>query len=149
MHTAHPLSMVWCKIEASPLLTNWRLCILALNHRYGIPTFWFVGVVVFWVTINTAWSNQCQWSDHERWQANQLTALQWRHKGRDGVSNHQPHYCLLNCLFWLRSKKTSKLRVTGLCEGNSPVTIWWRHHGKPHQNSMKRESFLECTISTV
>ena len=42
-----------------------------------------------------------------------------------------------------RSKKTSKLRVTGLCEGNSPVTgefpaqgasnaenvsIWWRHH---------------------
>ena len=42
-----------------------------------------------------------------------------------------------------RSKKTSKLRVTGLCKGNSPVTdefhaqrasntknvsIWWRHH---------------------
>ena len=42
-----------------------------------------------------------------------------------------------------RSKKTSKLRVTGLCLGNSPVTgefpsqmdsnaenvsIWWRHH---------------------
>ena len=44
---------------------------------------------------------------------------------------------------WHRSKKTSKLRVTGLCAGNSPVTgdfpaqrdsdaknvsIWWRHH---------------------
>ena len=43
-----------------------------------------------------------------------------------------------------RSKKTSKFCVTGLCEGNSPVTgefptqrasdaenvsIWWRHHG--------------------
>ena len=43
-----------------------------------------------------------------------------------------------------RSKKTSKLRVTGLCAGNSPVagefpaqmtcnaekfSIWWRHHG--------------------
>ena len=43
-----------------------------------------------------------------------------------------------------RSKKTSKLRVIGLCEGNSPVTgefpaqmasnaknvsTWWRHHG--------------------
>ena len=43
-----------------------------------------------------------------------------------------------------RSKKTSKLRIAGLCEGNSPVTgefpsqgtinaenvsIWWRHHG--------------------
>ena len=69
--------------------------------------------------------------------------LQWRHNDRDGVSNHQPHDCLLNRLFRRRSKKTSKLRVTGLCVGNSPVTgefpaqkasnaenvsIWWRHH---------------------
>ena len=48
--------------------------------------------------------------------------LLWRHDGRDGVSNHQPHHCLLNRLFWRRSKKTSKLRVTGLCAGNSPMT---------------------------
>ena len=69
--------------------------------------------------------------------------MQWRHNERDGVSNHQPHHCLLNRLFGCRSKKTSKLLVTGLCEGNSPVTgafptqvtsnaenvsIWWRHH---------------------
>ena len=50
------------------------------------------------------------------------SSLQWRHNGRDGVSNHQPHDCLLNRLFRRRSKKTSKLRVTGPCEGNSPVT---------------------------
>ena len=70
--------------------------------------------------------------------------LRWRHNGRDGVSNHQPHDCLLNRLFRRRSKKTSKLRVTDLCAGNSPGTgefpaqmasnaenfsIWWRHHG--------------------
>ena len=70
-------------------------------------------------------------------------ALQWRHNGRDGISYHQHHHCLLNCLFRRRSKKTSELRVTGLCVGNSPVTgeflarmashaenvsIWWRHH---------------------
>ena len=48
--------------------------------------------------------------------------LLWRYNGRDGVSNHQPHDCLLNRLFMRRSKKTSKLRVTGLCSGNSPVT---------------------------
>ena len=69
--------------------------------------------------------------------------LRWRHNDHDGVSNHQPHHCLLNCLFGRRSKKTSKLRVTGLCAGNSPgtgefpaqmasnaenVSIWWRHH---------------------
>ena len=46
------------------------------------------------------------------------TALQWRHKDHDGVSNHKPHDCLLSRLFRHISKKTSKLRVTGLCEGN-------------------------------
>ena len=45
--------------------------------------------------------------------------LQWRHNGRDSVSNPQSHDCLLNRLFKHRSKKTSKLRVTGLCAGNS------------------------------
>ena len=70
--------------------------------------------------------------------------LLWRQNGRDDVSNHQPHNCLLNCLFRRRSRKTSNLRVTGLCQGNSPVTgefpaqrtsnaenvsIWSRHHG--------------------
>ena len=83
--------------------------------------------------------------------------LQWRHNERDGVSNHQPHDCLLNRLFRHRSKETSKLRVTGLCEGNSPVTgeftaqrasnaenvsICWRHH------AAKRtiRQFLGCTV---
>ena len=45
-------------------------------------------------------------------------SLLWRHNGHDGVSNHQPHDCLLNRLFRRRSKKTSKLRVTGLCAGD-------------------------------
>ena len=49
-------------------------------------------------------------------------SLRWRHNGSNGVSNHQPHDCLLSRLFRRRSKKTSKLRVTGLCEGNAPVT---------------------------
>ena len=50
---------------------------------------------------------------------------------------------LLKHLFRRGSKRTSKLRVTGLCAGNSPVTgdfptqiasnaenvsIWWRRH---------------------
>ena len=70
--------------------------------------------------------------------------LQWRHNDHDSVSNNQPHDRLLNCLFGRRSKKTSKLRVTGLRVGNSletgefpaqmasnaeNVSIWWRHHG--------------------
>ena len=70
-------------------------------------------------------------------------ALRWRQNELDDVSDHQPHDCLLNLLFRRRSKKTSKLRVTGLCAGNSPwtgefpaqkaskaenVSIWWHHH---------------------
>ena len=47
-------------------------------------------------------------------------SLMWRHNGCDGVANHKFYDCLLNRLF--RSKKTPKLRVTGLCPGNSPVT---------------------------
>ena len=66
-----------------------------------------------------------------------VVPLQWRHNRRDGVSNHQPHDCLLSCLFRCRSKKTSKLRATGLCEGNSPVTGEF-----PHKWPVTREMFL-------
>ena len=81
------------------------------------------------------WWRRCWWKVR-------CIPLQWRYNGRDGVSNHQLHDCLLNRLFRRTSKKTSKLRVTGLCAGNSPVTgefpaqrastaedisIWWRH----------------------
>ena len=45
---------------------------------------------------------------------------EWRHNEHEGVSNHQPYDCLLNRLFRRRSTKTSKLRVTGPCKGNSP-----------------------------
>ena len=73
----------------------------------------------------------------------QSFSLRWRHNERNGVSNHQPHHYLFNRLFRRKSKKTSKLRVTVFCAGNSPVTgefpaqrasnaenisIWWRHH---------------------
>ena len=57
---------------------------------------------------------------HYVWIGN--ASLQRRHNRCDGVSNHQPRDCLLNRLFRPRSKETSKLRVNGLCAGNSPVT---------------------------
>ena len=80
--------------------------------------------------------------------------LQWRHNGRDSVSNHQPHGCLLSRPFRRRSKKISKLPVTGLCAVNSPVTcefpaqrasnvenvsIWWRHHGQVFSDTGQSE----------
>ena len=56
------------------------------------------------------------------WRREGHSSLLWRHNGRGSISNHQPRDCLLNRLFRRTSKKTSKLRVTGLCAGNSPVT---------------------------
>ena len=94
---------------------------------------------------------------------NEFWTLKWRNNGRDGVSNHQLHDCLLSRLFRHRPKKTSKLHVTGLCEGNSLVTgefpiqmasdaenvsIWWRHH--EYTNSEHKgwcdESYLSVNI---
>ena len=84
-------------------------------------------------------------------------SLLWRHNGPDGVSNHQPHDCLLSHIFRCRKKNTSKLRVTGLYAGNSPgtgefpaqrasnaenVSIWWRHHGN-------QDIFAEILASIV
>ena len=52
----------------------------------------------------------------------------------DGVSNHQPHQCLLSRLFGCRSKKTSKLCVTGLCVYRGPVN-------SPHKGPVTRKMF--------
>ena len=62
--------------------------------------------------------------------------LELRHSERDSFSDHQPHDCLLNRLFRRRSKKTSKLRVTGLCAGNSPGTGEF-----PAQKAVTRKMF--------
>ena len=87
------------------------------------------------------------------------SALLWRHNGCDCVSNHQPRDCLLNRLFRRRSKQTSKLRVTGLCAGNSPgtgeftaqmasnaenVPIWWRHHESDIKGNTEAPQCWSC-----
>ena len=109
----------------------------------------------------TMWLPQYHLSHPEAWR--------WRHKERDGVSNHQSRNCLRYHLFRHRSKKTSKLRVTGLCAGNSPVTSEfpsqrtsnaenvsiWRCHHEFHHNVMRWSHFsirhqikkLKCFLS--
>ena len=96
----------------------------------------------------------------------QIQPLRWRHNGRDIVSNHQPHDCLLNRLFRRRSKKTSKFCVTGPCVGNSPgtgefpaqmtsnaenISIWWRHHAHTYFNEMGKpiSSLERLTVRSV
>ena len=78
-------------------------------------------------------------------QATRYYTLHWRHNDHAGVSHHQTHDCLLNRLFRRRSKKTSKLRVTGLCVGNSPGS------GKsPHKGLVTRKMFpIDDVIMTL
>ena len=110
--------------KAVPLLRYFKLSVSFHNHR-SIQTVDTVRKHSIQVKIGDFFS------------------LRWRHNDHASVSNHQPHGCLLNRLFRRKSKKTSKLRVTGLCAGNSPgtgefpaqmasyaenVSIWWRHH---------------------
>ena len=78
------------------------------------------------------------------------STLQWRHDECNGALNHRLIDCFFNRSFRRRSKKTSKLSVTCLCEGNSPVpseisaqrantaenvSIWWRHHDAKYGNT--------------
>ena len=73
---------------------------------------------------------------HAKKQSLILRSLQWRHNDHDGVKNHHPHGCLFSRLFRHRSKKTSKLCVTGLCAGNSPGPV-----NSPHKGPVTRKMF--------
>ena len=57
-------------------------------------------------------------------------SLQWSHNECDGASNHRLLDGLLNRLLKFKSKKTSKLRVTGFVKMNSP-----------HKGPVTREMF--------
>ena len=63
-------------------------------------------------------------------------SLQWRHNGRNGVSKHRCLGCLHNRLLRRRSKKTPKIRVTGLCGGIHRWTV-----NSPHKWPITRKMF--------
>ena len=103
------------------------------EHRwkmYGMVIIWIH--MKIWITVQV----------HPK-ETNWNVTSQWRHNGCDGVSNHQPHECFPNRLFRRRSKKTAKLRVTGLCEEDSPVTGEF-----PAQSASNAENNLHLMTSS-
>ena len=60
-----------------------------------------------------------------------IQMTKWRHNGGVGVLNHRCLDGLLKRLFRRRSKKRSKLRITGLCEGTLPMTSGFPSHKGP------------------
>ena len=68
--------------------------------------------------------------------------LQWRHNGRDRVSNHQPHDCLLNRLFRRRSKKTSNSASLAFVRGSHREPV-----NSPHKGQLRGKWFHLMTSS--
>ena len=116
-------------------LSTFRFVDVSVCRRFGLSTFRCVDVLVCRrFGLSTFRLSTFRFVDVLTSNRRDHFTLRWRHNGRDGVSNHQPHDCLLNRLFRRRSKKTSKLRVTGLCEGNSPGNY-------PHKWPVTRKIF--------
>ena len=63
-------------------------------------------------------------------------SLQWRHKGCDSASNHQPHDCFLNRLFRHRSKKHQSSASLAFVRG-----IHRRPVNSPHKWPATRKMF--------
>ena len=63
-------------------------------------------------------------------------ALQWRHNGCDGVSNHQPHECLFNRLFGCSTKKTSNSASLAFVRGIHRWPV-----NSPHKWPVTRKMF--------
>ena len=76
-------------------------------------------------------------------------SLQWRHNDHNDVSNHQPRGRLLNRLFRRRSKKTSKLRVTGLYAGNSPGPVNAPHKGPVTQKMIPFDDVIMMSSKSI
>ena len=134
----------WYRCGINMTDSTWRSCVYICHTFYVIIiVFSFVHKEVFIPNTNISAYHIHSPDMLASWHGN---TLQWHHNERDGVAHHQPQDCLRNCIFRCRSKRTSKILVTGLCEGNSPVTgefpphrasnaknvsIWWRRHEFP------------------
>ena len=110
---------------------DWNLCWHSGKCKGKVRDFFFLPTP--WQPCNRN-SQELIWTIPNLWEP---MHLKWHHHERDGVSNHRRLNCLLNHLGSRRLKKTSKLRVTGLCEGKPPVT-----GGFPSQRASNAEMFL-------
>ena len=139
-----PEMAIWSRILLLKIVFL-PLHISANNNAWSLAGYWVTETEMppFWRIFFILNKKLFQMTTFSAASDKSIKTLQWRHNGPDGVSNHRRYDCLVNCLVRRRSKKTSKLRVTGLCTGNSPATgefpvqktsnaengsIWWHHY---------------------
>ena len=100
------------------ICSGWAPC-KVLHSSAGPVNMWNPSLLYLWI---------------QRYTYFEKRSLQWSLRKRDGVSNHRRLECLLNRLFRSRSKKTPKLRVTGLFRG---IHRW--PMGSPHTGPVMRK----------
>ena len=108
---------------------KWLICLCSLF-------FLLFSNIIITAPHSSQSSVKCLYNDTRSQPQRSGATLRWRHNDHNGVSNHQSDGCLLKRLFRRRAKKTSKLRVTGLCAGNSPGTV-----NSPHKWPVTRHMF--------
>ena len=108
------------KQSAIPLcIGHWHLTILiSFINPLHIESFWENFRTDFIIFYNFSMSRRSSKIIHR---GRQGPTIQWRHNERDGVSNHM-RSLFARPFVQEEIKKTSKLRVTALGEGNPPVT---------------------------
>ena len=117
--------------HVAPINIAIRVIHKEINKRFAFSLLWFGSFGYCpcpWGLFH--WHQDCRAMCQQPWRI----SFQWRHNGHGIVSNHQPHDCLPNRLFRRTSKKTLKLRVTGLCAANSPGTV-----NSPHKWPVTRK----------
>ena len=102
------ISIASCKTAVTPLLMHWSYCSHGLepSHQY------YLEPLISSLSVSTggilcfAVGTECHSGPQSTWFVGWLRGglvhvvpLQWRHNGRDNVSNNQPDDCLFNRLF--------------------------------------------------
>ena len=133
------LTLKLCDVCCEDFGGNWRYYTGIALYLIGIIKYLLfsgqIAITFQMIVLSMAFEELIGWASPTT-VAMAWVTLRWRHNDHDGVSNYQPNGCLLNHLFRRRSKKTSKIRVTGLWAGNSPGPV-----NSPHKGPVTRKMF--------
>ena len=134
-YTAGEIVKMWCQEFDIYLLANIYTYIYIYQYRYHPvdKRYEFSISVQFVITSLLRGFFQCKKKVFQKLAGLWLVGEVVNHVGlygskvAEGCSAFQRRSCLLKCSFRRRSKKISKVRVTGLCAGNSPETVEFSH----------------------
>ena len=143
------------------------MSLAAITYPCHIKHFWHISPCL-WPLVGISWFGAClpgghNWDHHRGTLSLKLIWGSGHYKDviMDAMASQITSLTIVySAVFRRRSKKTSKLCVTGLCEGNSTATgefpaqmasnaenvsIWWRHH-VPQVSSTAVQSSNELQI---